>query len=362
MKFTDKQKAVYLLSMAKGIGQVKGNKILKSVSNAEKICYDIASIRYELLRCITEADYREICVALSTVDFSQIESECTVKGIKVVCLLDEEYPSSLACYDDAPLMLYCKGDVKLLSKDCFAVVGTRFPTKYGIRVTEEFTASLSDRFCIVSGMARGIDSCAHRRALESGGKTIAVLGCGVDVIYPAENRALYRDIVENGLVISEYLPGEAANAHNFPARNRIISALSRAVLITEAGENSGTMITLNYAIEQGKDVFCVPGSIYNKQSQGCNKSIRACQTRAATDVNDIFDELGLSKTENIKPSELQLDFNEDVIISLLTNNGEMHFDELIQHVDLSVSQLNALLLKMMALGLIIKTKNNYWSI
>lgn len=362
MKLSNKQRAVIILSKTKGIGVVKGRKIIDIVSNLEAIAYDLGSIRSELVAICGEKLYREICVSASGINFDNLERLYTEKGVKIVTVVDDEYPRAMLCYEDAPLLLYCKGDLRLLNVPSFAVVGTRFPTKYGIRVTEDFVEKLVERFCIVSGMARGVDSCAHKMALKERGKTIAVLGCGVDVIYPPENHQLYHDIIENGLIISEYDVGEQANAHNFPARNRIISGLSRAVLITEAGENSGTMLTLKYSLEQGKDVFCVPGSIYNKASTGCNKSIKSCQTRMVTDVNDIYYELGMNKVSNLKPSGLQLDINEDNIVNALTKNGEMHFEELLEVVDLGVSQLNSLLIKMTAIGLITKTKNNYWSI
>ena len=361
MKLTEKQKAVLLISSAYGIGIAKGRKLISAV-NLEGITENLPKFRSIITSVLGEKDYREICVRASEINFREEEEKYTKAGVKIVTILDEEYPETLIRYEDAPLCLYCKGDIKLLGRPCFAVVGTRFPTKYGVRVTEEFVSGLSERFCIVSGLARGIDSCAHRTALESGGKTIAVLGCGIDVIYPPENRDLYNNIAEYGLVISEYPLGEGVSAHNFPARNRIISGLSRAVLITEAGEKSGTMLTLNYALNQGKDVFCVPGSIYNKASSGCNKAIKDCQTRLAVNINDIYSELGMSETDITKPSELQLDVNEDNIIKALTKNGEMHFEEILGVVDLSVPQLNSLLIKMTAVKLITKTKHNYWSI
>lgn len=361
MKLTDRQKAVYIVTSAYGIGVAKGRKLLDAV-NAEDVANNLAKCRSTITAMLGERDYREICVSAANADFAELERKLELSKVKLVTILDEEYPKSMLCYEDAPLMLYCKGDASLLNKPSFAVVGTRFPTKYGMRATEEFVAKLSERFVIVSGMARGIDSCAHRTALNSRGKTVAVLGCGADVVYPPENKSLYEEIAEYGLVISEYPLGETATAHNFPARNRIISGLSRAVLITEAGENSGTMLTLNYAINQGKDVFCVPGSIFNKSSAGCNKAIKECQTRLVTDVNDIYSELGMTKTDVSKPSSIQLDVNEDSVLNALAKNGEMHFEEILDVVDLSVPQLNSLLTKMTAVGLITKTKYNYWSI
>lgn len=361
MTLTNKQKATLLISSSYGIGTAKGNRLLR-LEGVESIAENLAAFRTKILTVIGERDYKELCVSAANIDYEKTERELEKKGVRYVSILDEEYPKALLAYEDAPLGLYCIGDVSLLNKMSFAVVGTRFPTRYGARVTEEFSAKLSERFCIVSGMARGVDSIAHKAALDAGGRTIAVFGCGVDVVYPPENRQLYEAIKEYGLIVSEFPPGTQATAHNFPSRNRIISGLSRAVLITEAGEKSGTMITLQHSLEQGKDVFCVPGSIYSKTSAGCNRAIKECQTRMALDVNDIYDELGLTKVDTKKPSSIQLDVNEDNILQALTKNGEMHFEEILEVADLSVSQLNALLIKMTAMGLITKTKHNYWSI
>lgn len=362
MKLSERQKAIYLIAHTKGIGNIKGKRLIQGISDVENILTDIERYRGKIVAIVGEKEYVEMCAALSEIDFCEVESRLTKLDITLVCVGEDNYPTSLLPYEDMPLILYCKGDISLLNKPCFAVVGTRYPTKYGLRATEEFTASLSERFCIVSGMARGVDSKAHRVALDSKGKTIAVLGCGVDVVYPAENYALQQDIVSYGLVISEYDEGTKANACNFPARNRIISGLSKGVLITEAGIKSGTFITHKYALEQGKDIYCVPGSIYNASSGGCNKSIRECQSRAVLDVNDIYEEMGINKVDIIKPSAMQLDINEEIIINCIAKGGEMHFEELLNEVDLTVPQLNSLLIKMETVGLINKTKSNYWSV
>lgn len=359
---TDRQKAIIIINRASGIGKVKAKRVVEELDGRPEVIFDgVDSVRRKLLNVLSEKDYGELCVSLQN-GCDREENLLDKKGIRLVTIADEEYPDSLKVYSDAPVSLYCKGDVSLLKSNIFAVVGTRYPTKYGVRVTEEFVGDLSSRFTIVSGMARGVDSVAHRACLNNFGKTIAVLGCGVDVVYPPENKGLYDEIVERGLVISEYQPGEGANAHNFPARNRIISGLSRGVLVTEAGEKSGTILTINYALEQGKDVFCVPGSIYNQASAGCNKYIKECQSRAVVNVNDIYDEIGMKKVDLTKPSAIQLDVNESAILDELTKTGEMHFEELLQIVDLSVPQLNSLLIKMESVGLITKTKHNYWSV
>ncbi len=362
MKLTDRQKAVIIINRANGIGQIKTRRIISALDDKPEVILDsLFQVRQKLLCAVSEKEYGEICVSLQ-MGTEDTEKELEQKKISLVTYLDEAYPQPLKAYEDAPVILYCIGDVSLLSSDCFAVVGTRYPTKYGLRVTEDFVSELSTRFCIVSGMARGVDSIAHRACLNNFGKTIAVLGCGVDVVYPPENRGLYAEIAERGLIVSEYPPGEKVNAHNFPARNRIISGLSRGVLVTEAGEKSGTILTINYALDQGKDVFCVPGSIYNQASSGCNRYIKECQSRAVTDVNDIYDEIGLKKVDIKKPSALQLDVNENAILEELTSKGELHFEELLQVVDLTVPQLNSLLIKMESVGLITKTKHNYWSV
>ena len=359
---TSRQKAVIIINRTTGIGKIKARRIIEELGEKPEIIFDgVSMLRKRLLSILTEKDYGELCLSVQT-GCELEENTLTQKGICLATIVDEEYPEGLKVYPDAPIMLYYKGDVSLLKSNIFAVVGTRYPTRYGVRVTEEFVGNLSSRFTIVSGMARGVDSVAHRACLDNYGKTIAVLGCGVDVIYPPENKGLYDEIVERGLVISEYAPGEGANAHNFPARNRIISGLSRGVLVTEAGEKSGTILTINYALEQGKDVFCVPGSIYNQASAGCNRYIKECQSRAVVDVNDIYDEIGMKKADLSKPSALQLDVNESAILDELTRKGEMHFEELLDVVDLTVPQLNSLLIKMESVGLITKTKHNYWSV
>ena len=356
------QKAIYAILHTNGIGNVKGRKIIDTVNKIGIMIEDIDSIKAQLCSVITNNEYNKICETISEIDFDDIENKLEKYDTRLITYRDKEYPQALYKLTDMPLILYCRGNIDLLKSDCFAVVGTRYPTKYGIRICEEFVAKLAERFCIVSGLARGIDSNAHNVTLQNMGSTIAVLGCGVDIVYPSENSNLYKEIIKNGLIISEYDIGMQANPYNFPARNRIISGLSCGILIPEAGEKSGSMITLEYAEKQGISVFCVPGSIYNKASAGCNSSIRECQTRVAVNVNDIYDELGLTRVKVTKVSDMQLDVNEDNILRALEKNGEMHFEELINVVDISVPQLNSLLIRMSAVGLINKTKFNYWSV
>lgn len=183
------------------------------------------------------------------------------------------YPERLRNIDSPPKRLYCLGNLELLNYEKnIAIIGSRNCSVYGERVAKDFSFNLAkNNICIISGLAKGIDSFSHIGALTASGKTIAVLGSGLDKIYPIENKELFQDIIKNnGLVITEYPLGTEPLKQNFPARNRIISGLSDSVLVVEARKNSGTNITVDFALEQGKDVFVIPGNIYSKTSDGTN--------------------------------------------------------------------------------------------
>ena len=190
MRLTDNNKAVYLLLHTPGIGKGKCRKILDSVKNISNILKDIGSLKCELVQILSEKEYFALCETAADTDFTQIEEKLERYNTRVITVLDPEYPQSLYKVEDMPLLLYARGDVGLLKKDCFAVVGTRYPTRYGVRVTEDFVSRLAERFTIVSGLARGVDAIAQREALKTGGTTIGVLGCGVDIVYPMENADL----------------------------------------------------------------------------------------------------------------------------------------------------------------------------
>lgn len=197
------------------------------------------------------------------------------KGIRVFILDDREYPRKLKDIDQAPPVLYMLGEMIPADDWAIALVGTRRMTGYGKQVTVALAEYLADHgITVVSGMARGVDAIAHASVLNSGGRTMAVLGCGVDVVYPPENRRLYEKIIEKGAVISDYAPGTPPDAVNFPPRNRIISGLSSATVVLEAGRKSGALITSTFAAEQGREVFAVPGNIFSPQSKGSNYLIQ----------------------------------------------------------------------------------------
>ena len=218
---------------------------------------------------------------------------CTASEMRVLTWRDREYPERLRHLSDPPALLFCRGDLGLLSAPAVTVVGSRRSTEYGRRVAERLAAQLAGRgIVVVSGLALGIDGAAHRGALEFGGDTIAVLGSGVDVIQPSSHRALGLRIVREGLLLSEFLPGEPARAHHFPRRNRILAALGAVVVVVEAGERSGAFITVEHALDLGRDVYAVPGPIDAPHSRGCNALLQQ-GAHVVTSAMDFARELDL---------------------------------------------------------------------
>lgn len=217
------------------------------------------------------------------------------RGIKVVSVADRDYPANLRQISGAPPVLYYKGSLLPRDNLALAVVGARYGTAYGRQVTEQLVTSLARRgLTIVSGLARGVDSVAHRTALAAGGRTIAVLGSGVDVIYPPENKELALQIAKRGAVVSEFPLGFVPVASNFPARNRIVSGLALGVLVTEAAVDSGSLITAGCAAEQGREVFAVPGPINSKMSAGVNNLIKE-GVHPVTEAADVLEILNIEK-------------------------------------------------------------------
>lgn len=223
-------------------------------------------------------------------------------GNRILTLADPDYPPLLLQIPDPPTLLYVRGDPALLSRPALAVVGSRNATPQGLKSAESFAHALARAgFAIVSGLALGIDAAAHRGALAAGGVTMAVVGTGADRLYPARNQALGRQIIETGVMVSEFPLGTPAMAANFPRRNRIISGLARGVLVVEAAPESGSLITARLAGEQGREVFAMPGSIHSPLSRGCHQLIKQ-GARLVESAQDIFDELGLPPVPQALPT------------------------------------------------------------
>ena len=287
------------------------------------------------------------------IDLDKVYESILEKNIKVLTLLDDDYPRLLKEIDQSPPVIYVKGTLTLADEFAIAIVGTRRVSEYGQQITRDTSIYLAGHgLTIVSGLARGVDGIAHRHALEAGGRTIAVLGSGVDVIYPPEHRKLAEAISENGAVISDYPLGTQPEGVNFPPRNRIISGLSLGTIVVEAGDRSGALITADFAVEQGRDVFAVPGKVLSPASRGTNRLIQN-GAYAMVSPLDVLDVLNLSELESIKTARqvLPADKTEARILQVM-NFEPMHIDEICNEVSLPVDKVSAALTMMELKGLV----------
>lgn len=269
---------------------------------------------------------------------------------RLVSFWDAEFPTLLKKIYDPPVLLFMKGEFRPADDAAIAVVGTRVPTEYGKLATERLTAALAARrLTIVSGLARGTDTVAHQTALKSGGRTLAVLGSGLDNIYPPENRRLAHEIPQQGALLSEYFFGTKPDAMNFPRRNRIISGLTFGTLVVEAGETSGALITAQAALEQGRDVFAVPGSIFSPKSLGPHRLIQD-GAKLVLSVEDILSELPqqldiFDERKTVEPPAVALNEIEQKVLAQLSHEP-IHIDHLARQTNLPISQLLAVLLEL----------------
>ena len=333
--------------------------------------------RYELLEYYKDPAYiwhesEEVLRKLPFIDNADVEHiinkqsrNCTQKilerlaemDVNVITIQDNLYPEDLKNIYDPPTVLYVKGKL-IRNEPGIAIVGSRRATSYGLDTAENLAAELSKYgLTIVSGMARGIDSKGHNGALAAGGRTIAVLGCGIDIVYPSENKELMKRICSNGAVISEYLPGTPPTAFNFPVRNRIISGISLGIAVIEANEKSGSLITANYALEQGKEVFAIPGNIDSINSTGTNRLIRD-GAKIVLELGDILDELKISHSANnsfCKKNKVMntagLDDDEKTIVKKLEKGSE-HIDAIARACDLSIHSTGSILVMLEMKGFV----------
>jgi DNA processing protein len=250
-------------------------------------------------------------------------------GVKAYCWHDDAYPPRLREVDDKPPVLYVRGDLLPEDEWAVAVVGTRRATPYGRQAAEHFSSDLArHRITIVSGLARGIDAVAHRAALNAGWRTIAVLACGLDLVYPPEHLKLAQEVMQRGCLVSDYPLGTQPRSEYFPRRNRILSALSLGVLVVEGDVDSGALITARLALEQNREVFAVPGSIYSPTYRGANKLIRDGEAKLVAAAEDILEELNLTMaTHQMELREvLPADSTEARLLKVITNQP-IHIDE-----------------------------------
>lgn len=354
------------LTLLNGISNRKIAALLEKFNSIREIYKaqydDIAHIRV-----ITAEDARNLCNK-SMKRVEQVIAECKKNAIRILTFDNPLYPENLKNIFDPPYVLYVRSRERLdLNKHfCVSIVGNRKNSEYGRIVTEDLAGKLAQEgVTVVSGMAKGIDSIAHAAALKNGGKTIAVLGCGADVCYPSENKNLMAAIIENGMVISEFPPGTPPLPNNFPQRNRIISGLSYATVVTEAPMPSGSLITASVSLEQNREVYAVPGNITNKTSLGCNTLIGSLGAKMVLEAENILcdfrDNYG-DLLENNKPiikeekdndneSEEFISLNErykglsemEKLIIKSMSAVPMHIDAILDKTKLSADELTATL-------------------
>ena len=346
---TDRDKLIVFLSRL----EISNKKIETILSEAKTFAIKDVLSDNHLMKTLSTEEYHNALKEFDEVAFENSLKNMKEAGIEILTIYSDRYPQKLIDLPDRPVVLYAKGDLSLLDRKCVAIVGTRMPTNYGKIVTDRFAKGLAESgIVVVSGLCYGVDEIAHLKTLEVDGKTVAVVGSGFNNIYPAKNTSLAKEIGQKGLILSEYTPSFKPKRYTFPLRNRIVAGLSDGVLITEAGLKSGTLHTKEYALEYGKDIFVVPGSVYSDKSALPNELIKSGQAQCVTSPDDIISYYGLDKQKKQK-SSIQLSFDEKIVLDLLSN-GEQHFDYLVEKSGLSVNILNSCLTTLEIRGLIRK--------
>jgi DNA processing protein len=338
------------LAQTRGIGPETARRLLSAFGLPENI---FAAGRSALERVVSDSIARALAGSPEDSIAVLIEKTlawCEQPDNHVLTLADDAYPKSLLDISDPPIVLYAKGRIELLSKMSIAVVGSRNATAQGIANAERFSESLSGAgLTVISGMALGIDTAAHQGAMLSGaggGSTIAVIGTGADIVYPARNRGLAHRIAEEGCILTEYPLGMPAIAGNFPRRNRLISGLARGVLVVEAAAQSGSLITARMAAEQGRDVFAIPGSIHSPLSKGCHQLIKQ-GAKLVESAQDILEEMGHSPSAAISSAAIKSDHDE--LLNIM-GYDPVDADTLVMRSGLDAGALNAQLLDLELAG------------
>ena len=337
-------------SNVRGIGAVRFRKLLNFFGELSAAWQ---ADRSELISAgLTEKAADQVLEARKALKLETLEIDLKRKGIKFLTWNSSEYPRYLLEIAQPPPVLYFFGEILPEDDLAVAIVGTRNVTQYGKQITHDTAAYLArSGITVVSGLARGVDGIAHQAAIDAGGRTFAVLGSGVDVIYPPEHRKLAREIIQHGAVISDYPPGTKPDGINFPPRNRIISGLSRGTVVVEAGERSGALITAKFALEQGRDIFAVPGSVLSQMSKGTNQLI-AEGAIPMTNPVIITDTLNLARTgKERKPEQIDVSAIEKNILRVLGDES-LHIDEICARTSLTIEKLTAELTMMELKGIV----------
>lgn len=317
------------------------------------------------LGCREETQLRTLN-RLEEFDLKQYQNELTKRSITLISIEDEQYPAALKTIADPPIFLYYKGSLDILNQPTIGCVGTREMSSYGQRVVEHFVPRfVSSGMVTVSGLAKGIDACVAQETISAGGKTIAVLGHGLADVYPSSNRALAENIIEHGgLLLSEYPLDHIPDKYTFPARNRIIAALSLGTVVLEAGKESGALITAELALEYGRDAFAVPGQIFDPHYQGCHQIIARGQAQLVVSPEEVLQSIGVivsveahhgAPLHNYTPTDME----EEIIYTNLTTMPQS-VSELVEKAQLAAAVINAKLTVLELAGVAKNVGNGMW--
>jgi DNA processing protein len=351
---------LFLLLSIEGIGPGKIRNLLAKFRSTKNILsadyqslMNVEGISTNLAKRIRKTSQdRESIEKFTEKELKKLEK----LGGKLITIWDPEYPTLLKKIYDPPILFYILGEFTDSDQYSIAIVGTRQPTNYGKVQTEKISMDLAKQgITIISGMARGIDSIAHNAAIKSGGRTIAVIGSGLDVIYPAENRKLFEKIAENGAVVSEFTLGTKPDAQNFPRRNRIISGLSLGVVVIETATSGGAMQTAAFALDQNREVFALPGNVGARLSEGTNILIQKSEAELITSAEDVINELELKLKpvlgKNIPKQQVNLSLFEEKLINVL-NSEPLQIDRIAALANMTTSECLVNLLSLEFKGLV----------
>ena len=341
-------------NLVKGIGPVRLEGLLKYFGDIHAAW--MANEEQLIAAGLNSKLCRKLVITRMNTDLDSLMDQINQSGVEILTWDHTDYPDRLRRINQSPFVLYLKGNLAEEDLWSAAIVGTRRYTDYGRQVTEEITRVLaSNGVTVISGLARGIDGIAHKVALEHGGRTLAVLGSGLDQIYPPEHIRLSGKIIEQGALISDYPPGTPPDGSNFPPRNRIISGLSRVVIVIEAGQKSGALITAGYAADQGKEVLAVPGRIHSPMSKGTNLLIKQ-GAHPLVEPRDVLDLLNLELVaeQNIVKRVLPASPKEAVVFQAVGEEPQ-HVDEIRNTVNMPIEEVTSTLALLELKGLVRKT-------
>ncbi len=337
--------------MVKGIGAVRLRTLLDTFGDAQS-AWQAAPEELQAAG-LSKKIVENFTTLRANVSLDEVWERLQMQKIQVLTWDEADYPIRLRDINNPPPVLYLSGSIETGDEWAVAIVGTRRITPYGRQVAERIAVKLANSgITVVSGLALGVDTVAHQSSLEAGGRSLAVLGSGVDRIYPPQNRALAEKIIASGALISDYAPGTPPEASNFPPRNRIISGLSLATVVVEAGLKSGALITADFAVEQGREVFAVPGNVFAPQSRGSNRLIQN-GAHPLLDPQEILDVLDLTRVTEHREARVVLPSNatEAQLFEVL-GHEPLHVDEVLAQTDLPIDQVTATLALMELKGMV----------